>query len=112
MLCDGFALAHGCEITLDIRNVFDVLVNDDARSEDLLVAAADVVGATHVAKGTEAVMGSEDMADMLALVPGAYFTLGHAGEVPLHNPGFVFDDSVLPVGASVFARLVERRGTA
>jgi len=29
--------------------------------------------------------------------------------VPLHNPGFVLGTEVLPVGASIMARVVERR---
>jgi len=53
--------------------------------------------------------GSEDFADMLKAVPGAYCTLGHKGTVPLHNPAFIFDDDMLPVGASIMARIVERR---
>jgi hippurate hydrolase len=60
----------------------------------------------------ELVMGSEDFADMLRVAPGAYCTVGHHGDVPLHNPGFVLDDGVLPVGASVLARMVETRGEA
>ncbi|OWU86058.1 amidohydrolase [Oceanicola sp. 22II-s10i] len=111
-ICAGLALAHGCEIELDVRNVFDVLVNDADRAEDLISVAGTVVGTDLVSKGTEPVMGSEDMADMLAVVPGAYFTVGHAGNVPLHNPGFILDDAILPVGASIFARLVEARGAA
>jgi hippurate hydrolase len=54
-------------------------------------------------------MGSEDFADMLHKVPGVYCTVGHAGSVPVHNPGFVLDDGILPVGASLLARIVERR---
>ncbi|MEM7270121.1 MAG: M20/M25/M40 family metallo-hydrolase, partial [Pseudomonadota bacterium] len=60
----------------------------------------------------ERVMGSEDFADMLAVVPGAYCTIGHKGDVPLHNPGFVFDDEALPTGAALMATMVERRGAA
>ena len=52
-------------------------------------------------------MGSEDFADMLQAVPGAYFWLGHDGSVPVHNPGFVLDDKILPIGASMFARIIE-----
>ena len=55
------------------------------------------------------VTGSEDFADMLAVVPGAYCRIGHKGSVPLHNPGFVVDDDMLPVGASIMARLIETR---
>jgi metal-dependent amidase/aminoacylase/carboxypeptidase family protein len=54
-------------------------------------------------------MGSEDFADMLRAVPGAYFWLGHEGSVPVHNPGFVLDDAILPIGASLFSRIVETR---
>jgi hippurate hydrolase len=57
-------------------------------------------------------MGSEDMADLLRVVPGAFFNLGHGMGVPVHNPGFLFDDTILPVGASVLAHLVESRGAA
>lgn len=111
-ICAGYATTHGAEIDIDIRNVFDVLRNDDALSAEMLSAAIDVVGADNARQKDEAVMGSEDFADMLAVVPGAYCTIGHAGDVPLHNPAFVLDDDILPVGASLMARMVEVRGAA
>jgi hippurate hydrolase len=46
---------------------------------------------------------------MLHAVPGAYFWLGHDGSVPVHNPGYTLDDKILPIGASMFARIVETR---
>ena len=108
-LAAGFALAHGVEITVDLRNAFDVLVNDAALSDAYLDAARDILGDAAVSDDEEPATGSEDFADMLKLVPGAYCRIGHAGTVPLHNPGFVLDPSALPVGASVLARVVERR---
>ena len=111
-LCAGYAIAYGAEIDIDIRNVFDVLRNDDALSAEMLSAAIDVVGSSNARQKDDAVMGSEDFADMLAVVPGAYCTIGHAGDVPLHNPAFVLDDDILPVGASLMARMVEVRGAA
>ena len=111
-LCAGYAIAYGAEIDIDIRNVFDVLRNDDALSAEMLSAAIDVVGSDNARQKDDAVMGSEDFADMLAVVPGAYCTIGHAGDVPLHNPAFVLDDDILPVGASLMARMVEVRGAA
>ncbi|RNF34873.1 M20 aminoacylase family protein [Paracoccus methylarcula] len=110
-LCAGLALAHEIEITADIRNVFDVLSNDPERVENLIEVARELLGDKAQANA-ELTMGSEDMADLLRVVPGAFFNLGHGGTVPLHNPGFVFDDSILPVGASLLARLVEKRGVA
>jgi hypothetical protein len=42
-------------------------------------------------------------------VPGAYFWIGHDGSVPVNNPSYVLDDKVLPIGASMFARIIETR---
>ena len=111
-ICAGHALAHGVEIRVKIWNVFDVLVNDPARAADMLACATEIAGETLSVEKTEVQMGSEDFADMLRIVPGAYCTIGHRGTVPLHNPGFILDDEILPLGASLYARLVERRGAA
>ncbi len=111
-ICDGLARAHGATIEVGIRNVFDVLVNDADLSERMIDAARDLVGVENAGLRSRQIMGSEDFADMLRIVPGAYCTIGHAGEIPLHNPGFVLDDGVLPLGAALMARMVETRGAA
>ena len=108
----GIGAAYAVEVHCDVRNVFDVLVNDEALSRVMVEAAAGLVGPERAVIKSERVMGSEDFADMLRVVPGAYCTLGHAGDVPLHNPGYVFDDQVLPIGAALMARMVETRGDA
>jgi len=105
----GLATSFDVEIETDIRNVFDVLVNTDALVEGFADAARDIVGAENVYTKSEPVMGSEDFADMLFKVPGVYCTVGHAGSIPPHNPGYVLDDGILPVGASLLARIVEKR---
>jgi hippurate hydrolase len=108
-ICDGFALAHGAEITVDLRNVFDVLHNDADLSDAYLEAAAEIVGVENTNGDDDPVAGSEDFADMLKVVPGAYCRVGHAGTVSLHNPAFTLDMAVLPVGASIMARVLEKR---
>jgi len=108
-ICDGFALAHGVEIKIDLRNVFDVLINDSDLSDAYLDAAADIVGSDNVYSKDDPSTGSEDFADMLKIVPGAYCVVGHGGTVPLHNPAFTLDPAILPIGASVMARVVEKR---
>jgi hippurate hydrolase len=108
-LCDGKALAHDCEITFRSRNIFDVLMNDDNLSDAYLQAAADIVGAENVSESTSPATGSEDFADMLKVVPGSYITLGHSGSGALHNPAFTLGQDILPVGAAIMARIVERR---
>ncbi|MCR4268539.1 M20 aminoacylase family protein [Nitratireductor sp. ZSWI3] len=108
-LCAGFAESYEVEIVPDLRPIFDVLMNDADLSEAYRDAAAEIVGADNAAITPELVTGSEDFADMLKVVPGAYCTLGHKGSVPVHNPGFILDDDMLPIGASIMARIVEKR---
>jgi amidohydrolase len=108
-ICAGMAAAFSCEITADIRDIFSVLVNDKEHSEVVVDVAKTVVDPANVITRTKAKMGSEDFADMLQAVPGAYFWVGHEGSVPVHNPGYVLDDKILPVGASMFARIIEKR---
>jgi amidohydrolase len=108
-MCDGYSKLFGIEVTADLRPIFTVLMNDADLSEAYLDAASEIVGTENITTENELVMGSEDFADMLKAVPGAYCTIGHGGDVPVHNPGFVFDDAILPVGASVMARIIEKR---
>ncbi|MHA7884723.1 amidohydrolase, partial [Nitratireductor rhodophyticola] len=108
-LCAGFAASYEVEIVPDLRPVFDVLMNDADLSEAYREAAAEIVGEENATITKELVTGSEDFADMLKAVPGAYCTLGHKGSIPVHNPGFILDDDMLPVGASIMARIVEKR---
>jgi hippurate hydrolase len=108
----GMALSFGVQIDVEIRSIFDVLVNHPAQAEATAAVAAEIVGAGNVLTEPKPVMGSEDFADMLRVVPGAYAWVGHAGSVPVHNPAFVLDDGILPIGASLLARLVETRTVA
>lgn len=108
-LCAGFAQSYGVQIDANLRDIFNVLVNDEACSKAYLEAAAEIVGAENISDKIDLMTGSEDFADMLNVVPGAYCTLGHKGSVPLHNPHFILDDEMLPVGASIMARIVEKR---
>lgn len=108
-MSQGFAQSFEVEIETDVRDVFTVLENHPHETDALAEAVADVVGTEGVETGARPFMGSEDFADMLRIVPGSYCWVGHAGDMPLHNPGFVLDDGILPVGASIYARLIERR---
>ena len=108
-ICAGFAEAYEVEIVADLRPTFDVLMNDADLAEAYREAAGEIVGAAKATVTKDLMTGSEDFADMLKVVPGAYCTLGHKGDVPVHNPGFLLDDDMLPVGASIMARIVEKR---
>ncbi len=106
------ARAYDVEISIDNREIFSVLENDGDLSKSMLDVAAEIVGEDMTEVTQVRRMGSEDFADMLHAVPGAYCTVGHAGTEPLHADTFVLDEDVLPVGASIYARLIERRTAA
>ena len=56
--------------------------------------------------------GAEDFSHMSAEVPGCYVFLGvdqsDRANHPLHHPSYDFNDSALPIGSSLFVRLVEQ----
>ena len=45
---------------------------------------------------------------MLAARPGAFVFIGQGLGPSVHHPAFDFNDEIAPLGASYFARLVER----
>jgi amidohydrolase len=108
-ICAGIASAFNVEITADIRDTFSVLVSQEEHSNVVAEVARTIVDPAKVSILAKPKMGSEDFSDMLQVTPGAYFWVGHDGSVPIHNPGYVLDDKILPVGASVFARIIETR---
>ncbi len=108
-ICAGVAAGYGITVDVDLRNVFDVLRNDHELSDAYMTAARDVLGEDNVSDDCPAFMGSEDFADMLARVPGAYINVMHGGKAALHNPAFILEPETLPIGASIYARIVETR---
>ena len=108
-LAQGFATAYGATIEVDLRDVFSVLDNSAEQAQAAAEIASELFGAERVDADTIPRMGSEDFADMVAAVPGAYAWLGATPGPGLHNASFDFDDSLIPLGAAYLARVVERR---
>lgn len=105
----GLATSFGAGIDVDIRDVFTVLRNDPEKSESLARAASELFGEAALDRATTPRMGSEDFADMLLAVPGAYCWLGMSPGAALHNPNYRFDDEVIPLGIALLSRLVEQQ---
>ena len=53
------------------------------------------------------VMGAEDFSFMLNARPGAFIFVGNGDTAKLHHPKYDFNDELIPVGCSYWARLVE-----
>ena len=111
-LCDACASGYGIDVQFDNQEIFDVLINDEQLAAEMLNIAGEVVGKENATETKQVRTGSEDFADMLRVVPGAYCTLSHEGDLPLHNDGFFLGEEILPVGASIYARVAEARTSA
>lgn len=111
-LAAGFAAAYGAEIEVDLQDVFSVLENAPEQAAAAAQVAAELVGADQVDANAVPRMGSEDFADMTMAVPGAYVWLGAGPGPGLHNAGYNFEDSIIPIGSAFLARMVERRTAA
>ena len=81
----------------------------DVYKRQAIDIARTIVGDERVGFDADPMSGSEDFADMLALVPGAYLWLGQGKTAALHNPHYDFNDEILPIGASLLAKIGEDR---
>ncbi len=104
------AAVHGVTAEVDYQRRYPTLVNHPGETEVAARAAALVVGKENVERHPPPTMGGEDFAFMLDEVPGCYVWIGNgpgAGGCVLHNPRYDFNDDILTIGASYWARLVE-----
>jgi amidohydrolase len=107
----GVAAAMGGAATTRYERRYPPLVNEVEAVRRATAVAHEIVGdAARIDADAEPVMGSEDFAFMLQAKPGAYIMIGNGGGEGgrmLHNARYDFNDAILPVGASYWARLVE-----
>jgi hippurate hydrolase len=107
-IVEGQAASFGVEAELRIARGYPATVNEARCTEFAAGVAREVAGEAHVEADRSREMGAEDFSYLLEKRPGAYLFLGQGETAGLHHPAFNFNDEVAPVGASFFARLVER----
>lgn len=107
----GIAAAFQAKIDLKYQRLIPATVNTPEHASFVADVAAELFGAGMVVPDLVPSMGSEDFSFMLQQRPGAYFRLGQGGAEAgrvLHSAQFDFNDAVIPAGAAMFCRLVER----
>jgi amidohydrolase len=107
-IVEGHATAYGVSVRLDYQLGYPPTVNDPEKTEFAVDVAREVSGDDNVDANSPREMGSEDFSYMLEARPGSYLFLGTGPGAGLHHPAFDFNDEASPIGASFFARLVER----
>ena len=109
-LAHGIAAGYGCTVEYRYMRRYPPTINSATETEMAIQAAIDVVGEAAVDTDVTPTMGAEDFSFMLQAKPGAYIFIGNGESTPsVHNPHYDFNDEILPIGASYFARLVEQQ---
>ena len=107
-IVEGHASAYNVQARIDYDWGYPATVNHPDEAAFATQVAAEIVGAEATNGNANREMGSEDFSYMLEARPGAYLFLGTGPGAGLHHPAFDFNDEAAPIGASFFARLVER----
>ena len=114
----GICTAMGATCEFEFHRNYPPTINHPAEAAFMRQVMIDMVGADNV-HPQEPTMGAEDFAYMLEACPGAYAfiangegghrEMGHgAGPCTLHNPSYDFNDDLIPLGGSLWVRLVEK----
>jgi len=104
------AEAFGGSAQIDYRRGYPATINTPRESAFAARVGERIFGKGNVVTDPPPTMGGEDFSYMLLERPGAYVFLGQGGgpgNCFLHNPGYDFNDEVIPLGAGYLAALVE-----
>ena len=104
------AKALGGSAEIEYQRGYPATINTEREARFAAKVAERIFGKDNVETDGEPTMGGEDFSYMLQARPGAYAWLGQGGGPLgcfLHNPGYDFNDEVIPLGAGYLAALVE-----
>lgn len=107
-ICAGQGAAYDVRAELNYIEGYPATVNDPDQARFAAEVAREVAGDANVEDSVGREMGAEDFSYMLNVRPGCYLFIGQGDGPGVHNPGYDFNDEIAPLGASFFARLVER----
>ena len=107
-IVEGHAAAYNVKARIHYEWGYPATVNHAAEAAFAAEVAREVSGPDAVNDKANREMGSEDFSYMLQARPGAYLFLGIGPGAGLHHPAYDFNDEAAPLGATFFARLVER----
>jgi amidohydrolase len=110
------AAAHGLSAEAEYHDEYPVTVNNVAETAFAVGTAADLFGADRTVAAEHPITGAEDFSFVAEQVPGAFLMFGAcppdrdpATAPSNHSALAMFDDSVLPDGATMLAELALRR---
>jgi hippurate hydrolase len=111
------AAAFGASVNFEFHRNYPPTINHAAEVDFLRGVMREVVGPDNTLE-FEPTMGAEDFSYFLQSKPGAYFVIGNGdgghrehghglGPCNLHNPNYDFNDELIPLGATLWVKLVQ-----
>ena len=114
-VAEGVAAAHEMDVEVEVTLGYPVTVNARDFTDFTMGVASDVIGADHVVRLPNPVMGAEDFSYVIEEVPGTMMFLGgtpldrNVGEAaPNHSSKVYFEESAMVDGASIYAAVAMR----
>ncbi len=114
-LVQAQAATLGVTAEVDYHWRYPALVNDVESTRYARQVALDWLGEDGLLPDLAPLTGSEDFSFMLEHCPGSYLIVGNGvgehhrtGGCMVHNPGYDFNDAILPIAASYWVQLVRR----
>jgi amidohydrolase len=106
---EGTAAAHGCRAEMELRPGYPAVVNDPEAVARVRKAGETVFGPEGM-RETAPLAAAEDFAYFAQRLPAAFVLVGAGNAArgitaPHHAPDFDLDESVLPLGAELLARI-------
>ncbi|QPC94510.1 M20 aminoacylase family protein [Mesorhizobium sp. INR15] len=111
-IVEGVAITHEVGAALAFEPRYPATINDPNAAAIVEVVAENIWGRDAVLTEFEPSMASEDFAFMLNSKTGCYVWIGNGQDTPLHNPGFNFNDALIPLGALYWTSLATNWSTA
>ena len=109
-LTKNIAAGFGVDVSIDYNENYPITSNDPEQTTLAMDVAAEIVGEDWIERHCPQLTGSEDFAFMLQQKPGCYAIIGNGdgeGGCMIHEPTYDFNDDIIPIGATFFARLAE-----
>ena len=107
---EGTCNSLGATGAVEFTARYPAVINAAASTELAMGTAAGIVGSASVNAQADPVMVSEDFSYLLEASTGCFVLIGNGtgeGGCMIHNPGYDFNDDILTLGATYWARLAQ-----
>ena len=109
-ISESICKAYGADCEFHYEHRYPATINSEEEANLAGQVAQEIVGEQRVNLSPKPGMGSEDFAYMLQEKPGSYIWIGNGdgeGSCMIHNPGYDFNDEILPIGATYWVKMAE-----